>query len=359
MSKTKNITEDLKSKLRSMVRQVLIKEHNDVNKQKIKEMPGRINFACPYCGDSHNESYKKRGNLYWTTLQYHCFNCGIHSDVYSLLKDNHVKFKDTNDSIQVLDYIKDHKISVEDVDNIQHGIFKKLYDIAPTRSELKKGFGLVEIEPGDAPYLYLKNRLLSHKLNHFLYSPSDKRIAVLNIAPDDKIVGLQTRALDKKRNTRYLTYDIEKISQILKKDIESVDEELAAIKKMSTLFGIMTVNFQVPVTIFEGPLDALFMNNSLALTSVSRSTVVLDEIPTVRYMFDNDKPGKTKMLEKLKNGKQVFVWSKFLTEYNLDKYHKPIKDLNDLVIASWRDKNQGIKNLDSYFTNSKLDAFYL
>jgi hypothetical protein len=121
----------------------------------------------------------------------------------------------------------------------------------------------------------------------------------------------------------------------------------------------MTVNFQMPCTVFEGPLDALFMPNSIALASVTRSTEELDEIPTIRYMFDNDEAGKSKMMQKLKRGKEVFTWDKFLSESKMDKYPSKIKDLNDLVIAAWKTKNKCLSVIDKYFSDSRLDAYYL
>lgn len=359
MRSESKITEDLKQKVRSLVKQVCVKEHADPSKHMIKEMPGRLNLACPYCGDSHGESHKKRGNLYWATLQFHCFNCGQHADLYRFLKDHHIKFQDTQDSINVIEYIKEHKVAVNEVDTLQHGVFKRLYDIAPTRAELKKSLKLIDIEPGDAAWFYLKNRFLHKKVNNFMYSPKDKRLLVLNLAPENKVIGFQSRSLFKSKNTRYLTYDIEKIYQEMNKELNLIDEELISAKKLSTLFGIMNVNFQMPCTIFEGPLDALFMPNSLALASVSRSTEELDEIPTIRYMFDNDEAGKTKMMQKLKKGKQVFTWDKFLSETNMDKYPNKIKDLNDLVLAAWKIKNNCLSTLDKYFSDSRLDAYYI
>ena len=67
---SKNISEELKVKVRSLLKQVVVNEHSNPNKHMIKEMPGRINLACPYCGDSSNDSLKKRGNLYWTTFEF-------------------------------------------------------------------------------------------------------------------------------------------------------------------------------------------------------------------------------------------------------------------------------------------------
>ena len=62
-STSNNLTEDLKDKIRSLVKEVVVREHSHPSKQMIKEMPGRITMACPYCGDS-TDPHKKRGNLY-------------------------------------------------------------------------------------------------------------------------------------------------------------------------------------------------------------------------------------------------------------------------------------------------------
>lgn len=375
MQKDNKITEDLKSKIRSLVKQVVIKQHNEPNKQMIKEMPGRLTIACPYCGDSTTDHHKKRGNLYWDTLQYHCFNCGIHSNAYQLLKDNQIKLSNTDDSIQIIDYIQEHKLAVNDIEVLQHDVFKTIYDLSPTRQELKKHFGFKDVEVGDPAFFYLRNRLLSNKLENFLYSPKDKRIVVLNRAPEDKIIGFQTRSINKRINSRYLTYDIEKIYEEFGKSLEVDENTLISIKKLSTLFGVMLVDFQREVTMFEGPIDAMFINNSIGLATATRSTEEFDEIPTIRYMFDNDETGKKKMMQKLKRGKKIFTWQKFFKQTKIDdiwenyiknidknerdKYPKQIGDLNDLVIAAWLTKNKCLSNINEYFSDSKLDAYHL
>lgn len=375
MTSTSKIDESLKSKIRSLVKQVVTTQHTDPNKRMLKEMPGRLSLACPYCGDSHDDTYKKRGSIYWDSLQYHCFNCSQHGDVYSLLKDHHIGFKDREDSIKVIDFIQEHKITASTVEVLEHDVFKKIYDLAPTRDELKATFGFKEIEVGDPGYFYLRGRMLSHKLENFMYSPKDRRMVVLNLAPNGKVIGFQTRALSKHKSARYLTYDIEKIYQEMKKDMGVSIDELISLKKISTLFGVLLVDLQRQVTMFEGPIDAMFMQNSIGLATAGRSTDEFDEIPTIRYMFDNDVTGKKKMMEKLRRGKEIFMWTKFLDDTKLDlrydkwlesidknnrdKYPKELGDLNDLVRVAYYLKDNCIKDLSKYFSNSKLDAFYL
>ena len=375
MSVSTKIDEALKTKIRSLVKQVVSTQHRDHNKQMLKEMPGRLTLACPYCGDSTTDTHKKRGNIYWDSLQFHCFNCSEHGDVYSLLKDHHIGFKDREDSIAVIDFIQDHRVQSNSVEVLEHDVFKKIYDLAPTKQDLTKAFGYVEIETGSPGYFYLRGRMLSHKLDNFMYSPKDKRMVVLNMAPNNKVIGFQTRALSKYKSARYLTYDIERIYQDQGKELDVVDEELISLKKISTLFGILQVDFQRTVTMFEGPIDAMFMQNSIGLATAGRSTEEFDEIPTIRYMFDNDKTGKEKMMQKLRRNKEIFMWGKFFSETKLDikwekyldnmdkknrdKYPKEIGDLNDLVRVAYYLKDGCIKHLPKYFSNSKLDAYFL
>jgi len=173
---------------------------------------------------------------------------------------------------------------------------------------------------------------------------------------EGKIIGAQSRRM-KGYGSRYLTYDLPKLYEEWKKPLELAPEEMTKLAKASTLFGIMQVNFQQPVTLFEGPIDAKFMHNSIALATAGRSTEEFDEMATVRYMFDNDATGKKKMIEKLKRGRPVFMWSKFLDDFKLDTYN--IKDLNDLMKVCYQQKSDAWKQIENYFTSSDLDLWYV
>ena len=105
-------------------------------------------------------------------------------------------------------------------------------------------------------------------------------------------------------------------------------------------------------------MDAMFVSNSIALCTVGRDTLKLDSIETTRYMLDNDKAGLKKTIEKLKKGKSVFMWSKYLKDKKLDKYN--IKDLNDLIKECYKNSVKlSMSNLEEYFTDNKLDLRYV
>ena len=103
-----NISTDLKDKLLGKLQYVLSNEFHG-EKSRIKLGYDRINFACPYCGDSSDNQYKKRGNIYWKSLMFHCYNCSKHTSVINLLKDFNNSLKSVDDVSTVLDYISQNK----------------------------------------------------------------------------------------------------------------------------------------------------------------------------------------------------------------------------------------------------------
>lgn len=115
----------------------------------------------------------------------------------------------------------------------------------------------------------------------------------------------------------------------------------------------MIVDLSRTFTIFEGPTDALlYPRNSIALCGINKNSHMFDEIPSARYMFDNDAIGRRTMESKLKRKKSVFMWKKFIKENKLDRN---IKDFNDLIKFCYFDKNSAYKKLDKYFSTSPYD----
>ena len=54
----------------------------------------KLNFACPYCGDSAHDSKKKRGNLYPERGFYKCYNdgCGVKADLPKFISKFSLKY---------------------------------------------------------------------------------------------------------------------------------------------------------------------------------------------------------------------------------------------------------------------------
>jgi hypothetical protein len=353
---TEVISSEMRSRIIDKVIRVLHCNHTHSDKRQLLEGRDRLNFACPYCGDSTTNTRKKRGNLYWNDLYIHCYNCSEHVSLDSFLQDFNENFEG-DDRVNVLNYIKENKKSISYGESLDFYLFDKIKELALTFDELSLGFNIYPInELTYRAYPYLKSRLLHHKLKQFGYDPRRKELYVFNLTADNKIVGFQTRDLDGS-GPKYQTWNIQRIYDRLKKPIEMSDEDTDNLNKISMLFGILTADLSRNFTVFEGPIDAMFMTNSIGLTGVKKQIVDFNEIPTTRYFFDNDYEGKIKMIEKLKSGQTVFLWSKFLGDYNIPS--KKVKDLNDLVKYEYQNRTGCLQHLENYFTNNHLDLIFI
>ena len=186
-----------------------------------------------------------------------------------------------------------------------------------------------------------------------MYDAFKEQLYIFNLTPDKlHAVGWQIRNF-KPGKAKYVSYNLEKINQlVLNQDIALENEELIKMNTLSLYFGLMHVNFERPVTVFEGPIDSMLYSNSLAIAGIDKPTQMFDDISTVRYLFDNDRIGRVAMESKLKRRRKVFMWNKLVRDF---KIRKPVKDFNELVDYCWKQKNDAIKHIEEYFTQDPLD----
>jgi hypothetical protein len=350
------VTTEQKTRIIDKVVRVLFKNHNHPEKRKPLEGRDRLNFACPYCGDSTTSPRKKRGNIYWDDLYFHCYNCSTHKSVDLFLSDFGLNFEG-EERISILNLIKENRKEYSLGESLDFYLFEKINELALTHAEIELAFNAYPINSLTyRAYPYLKSRFLHNKLENFAYDPRRKELYVFNLTVDNKIIGFQTRALEG-NGPKYKTWNIQRIYDRLGKQLDVEGEELDNLNKISMLFNILKVDFSRVFTIFEGPIDAMFMSNSIGLTGVKKQISDFNEIPTARYFFDNDFEGKGRMIEKLKEGQSVFMWDKFCKDFKITP--KYTKDLNDLVKYEFKEKTGCFSELNKYFTNKPLDIIYV
>lgn len=81
---------DLKDVVDGIIRTILLNRFpGQVARHDISSMSNRYNFNCPYCGDSSHDPYKKRGNVYYGSYWYKCYNggCGVSKPFIQVIKD--------------------------------------------------------------------------------------------------------------------------------------------------------------------------------------------------------------------------------------------------------------------------------
>ena len=348
--------EEIQSKTQSIVR---ARFRESFQKQQVKTDANGLVIACPYCGDSATQAYKKRGHILlkgkWAG-NYKCFNCGAFVPITKFMDD----FKETL-SLSGIKYVQDHRREIQTLNSssneITADVFRKqlALEYGINREYFRDMFSLVEIENTPAcstAYNYLVGRA-QFSFRHFLYDRNTNYILILNLC-DDKIIGLQMRSLAKDcpKDKRFLTFTLEKIYKRFMRSTLTIPPELDT---LSTLFGIYAVNVYKPVIVTEGPMDSFLLPNSVATAGANKHLPV--ELP-FWYMYDSDKTGKQHAIEKLQAGQKVFLWGKFKQSIGLPRRDK--WDVNDVVLWCRQNKPQDFRiNWLDYFSDNKLDMIFL
>jgi hypothetical protein len=377
--------------IESKIQSILDSNHKLEQKKKIKKYPNlsnpnRLNFACPICGDSEKFHSKKRGNLYLDNLRYVCFNCDTKMSFVKFCENFNIHIN-MDEKIDIYNHIdKCVKYNKTDYD---YTILDKLINIdewvqymnTRTNSWL---IGIKPVQNNSHVYQYLKyKRYISIFDNIYegLYRiVKDGKVVyktpvmILLNRNKDKLLGIQLRNLESDKSKRfYKIIEFEELYNYMNPGKILDEYEAISYNKISHFYNILNVNFERPVTIFEGFLDSLFCENSIGLVGANNDNDILnflteaDEGLSLRFFYDRDEKGISKASKMLKKGYPVFLWNKLIEkiiEKKPDKYvakkeFDKIIDLNDLVIKS---KNPNIYNslkLEKFFSIDDFDLLFL
>lgn len=124
--------------------------------------------------------------------------------------------------------------------------------------------------------------------------------------------------------------------------------------KENAIYNYYYIDKKKPVHVFEGPIDSLFIENSVAVLGVSFPDEVkekLDELET-RWIYDNDETGRVQAEKVLRKGQYIFLWKEFLKDKLLPDN---VKDINEVVVKS----KKPIGDIKKYFSNSYYDLIKL
>lgn len=373
--------------IQKLTEKVLDKQHSETSKRKVILYPqNRIQFACPYCGDSHKNKNAKRGNLYFNRLMYVCFNCDKKTSFTQFCKD----FDEQIDPSKRMEMIKymDENLKYDEVkDDFVDTKFDKLIEFEDLERVLNSDFVNITdfrpVEKGKGIYKYLLKRGIGDKLQENIYQAKYNMgddnyqwiICMLN-RRGDKILGMQVRNLKGGKNRMFKIYNYENLLEWLNFEkarkgeptIELDISEMVVYNKLSYFFNILNVDFSRKLTIFEGYLDSLFYPNSIGLVGVSTDTDFLENNDLdIQFFYDNDEAGHKKSDEKIRDHYPVFLWKKLFESivegkgsrepdrhfYRLNKI-KDLGKLNELVPNSYKKLK-----LYDFFSEDQLDLKYI
>jgi 5S rRNA maturation endonuclease (ribonuclease M5) len=274
------------------------------------------NAECCVCGEGTSAGRKRRLFYFPDDRYFYCFNCSrswselnwIHEiskkTIHEILKEtrNFVPNTETKVKVQKQNEVVKH-IEIPSIPDDAIDICDaKQVDFYKDNKFIKKA-----IE-------YCQNRRLFTAVNKpkSLYvSFKDKvhknRLIVPFYGESGKIECYQSRTLDGDTYPKYLTKYGEK-----------------------NLYGENNIDSNIPyIFIFEGPIDAMFVKNGVAvggssMTDKQESFIKKCVDKEIIYVYDNDKNNK-EMAKKIKNlikqNKKLFVWPKEV---------KKFKDVNEI-----------------------------
>ncbi len=283
-----------------------------------KQKRGLYNFRCPYCGDSKKKN-KARGYLFQSknAYIYKCHNCGIGKSFSNFVKDQdpqlHGQF--------LLEKFKDGAVMGKGsvTQRLPKPDFKFESPTFKNKVSLEKISDLNTSHPARE---YLESRKISC-LNRFYYCPKFKKwtnslkpYAFADLKGDSdriiipfkdshgKMFGFQGRSLSSRAKMRYITIMLDDRTKI---------------------FGLDHLNPSEAVYIVEGPFDATFLKNSVAMagSDIDPRTYnwgnyiwVYDNEPRNRIIVD-------KISRSIGRGDKVVIWPKNIRQ----------KDINDMFLA--------------------------
>ena len=277
------------------------------------------NFRCPVCGDSEKKKSKARGYVYkkGNDLYYRCHNCTFGTTLSKFIEriDPHIH----------KEYVKERFLAGE---KGTHN-YKKPVLFSPPKFSNKKKINLqtvAELEEEHWVKKYVYNRNIPIDFHNLLYyspdfknfveeigSPKakdlkedDPRLVIPFFDEEGNLFAFQGRALTDSK-IRYIS---------IKLNTEA-----------SLIYGLDRVNKEIPVYVVEGPIDSMFIKNSIAAAGSDLSRV-LSIIPDPIFVFDNEPRNKDicKIMDKaIEEHFQICIWPEMVKE----------KDINEMILAGF------------------------
>jgi hypothetical protein len=276
--------------------------------RNFKKKNSVYNFSCPVCGDSKKVASKARGYLYQKDgrLKYKCHNCSAPSNMYHLLNavDPNLAKEYLTDSLMEQ---RQHEPAVESQPVAPPTFHDSIDDDLQSLASLDSNhFALKYVRDRGIPVSFddklfyiddfktWANRVAPGTFDDKQLTHDEPRLVIPLIDRNHKIMGYQGRSFRKDHPVKYIT--------IL------VDPH--AIK----IYGLDSINLNSTIRAFEGPLDAMFIPNSVATTG-GRQDTLLEQAGIGKdravLIYDNEPRNKDtaeKMEKGLNAGWSVCIW---------------------------------------------------
>lgn len=284
-----------------------------------------FNFRCPICGDSESNQNKARGYIYQKEgkMLFHCHNCGATMGIPSFIKMIDVNLyneyqleklqgKKTPEQDEFEKFVAKMKAPVFMKSGPLKGL-KKVSQLSPD-NPIKK-FVVARKIPNEyhaklfacPNFMHYVNNLVPDKFSAESLAMDETRLLIPFLDSDKSVHAFQGRSLRGTSKVKYITIVLN----------DSVPK----------LYGLDTVKTDRMVSVVEGPIDSMFLPNSIATAGGDLVSAIrgFDKSKMV-IVYDNE-PRSRETIKKLDkaimNGYNVCIWPE-----NLEH-----KDINDMILA--------------------------
>ena len=282
------------------------------------------NFRCPYCGDSQKRKNKARGYLFKikNNFTYKCHNCGVGRSLANFLKDQDIHLYEQ----YIMEKFKEGKTGKGTATPSPKFDFKEP-KFVKRDTDLEKISSLNNSHPAR---VYLEQRGIED-LDYFYFCPKFKewtnkqkktfdtlrqdspRIIIPFKDKAGNLFGYQGRSLAPKAKIRYITI--------------MLDED------QPKIFGLDRVNTDEPIYIVEGPFDATFIKNSVAMAGSDVDIRTFGWSNHI-WIFDNEPRNReivARISKAISRGDQVVIWPKNIQQKDINDMHLAGHDVQTLV----------------------------
>jgi len=282
-----------------------------------------FNMSCPFCGDSKSNKRKARGYIFQQkgSWLYHCHNCGITKDIPKLIQYLDPSLYD--------EYIRERFVVttpklVIDTYHFQAPKFTSVEQLKDLQkvSTLREQHPVVQWVNGrkipieqhkrlyfTKTFMQWTNTLLPNKFDIKGLKNDEPRLVIPLIDDNRNLLGFQGRSFKKNSALRYITIMLD--------------------DNHPKLFGWDCVDTTKPIYVVEGPIDSLFLPNTVASAGadlISNLHHIHSDISKFIIVFDREPRNKDigKHVEKaIKRGYNVALLPETM----------PGKDINEYVLS--------------------------
>ena len=286
-----------------------------------KKSAGTYNSECPYCHEGKSTGKKRRFFFIPEDELLYCHNCGASKSGYDFVKDM------TGMSYaQMLAEGDLHIDTVEDVVK-KTAIFKKNNPSTLPHDSINL-FDSTQVS------FYRENQVIKDGLQFI----KKRRLDTAVNRP--KALWLSLTDFTHRNRVVFPFYNINNTSKIdfyqsraIYKQDEDIAKYLSKVNSDKGVFNLDRIDTNIEIIFLqEGPIDAMFLRNSVALAGIHPTEEQLDTITKTYpmhdlvYVLDNQWVDETSYeisKKLLQEGKNVFLWPEALKKY---------KDLNDICV---------------------------